>query len=101
MRHVKLLLFMSLQQCFEEVERQFDEALGREHRMNRDDWAHGSLLVVNELLRCSNVEGEVGPGKRLGRIVGGWEVSNCQSPGTVCGHFNLFCEMGRTSQNPV
>jgi hypothetical protein len=25
----------------------------------KDDWAHGSLLVINELLRCSNMEGEV------------------------------------------
>ena len=67
------------------MERQFDEALGREHRMNRDDWAHGSLLVVNELLRCSNVEGEVGVGKRLGRIIREWDVSNCLSPGTDVG----------------
>ena len=67
MLHLKCSLFMSLQQCFEEVERQFDEALGREHRMNRDDWAHGSLLVVNELLRCSNVEGEVGSRGEVGK----------------------------------
>ena len=26
--------------------------------MTRDDWSHGSLLIINELLRCSNVEGE-------------------------------------------
>ena len=52
-------VFFLYQQCFEEVERPFDEVLGRDRRMNRDDWSHGSLLVVNELLRCSNVEGEV------------------------------------------
>ena len=27
--------------------------------MSRDDWAHGSLLIINELLRCSNLEVEV------------------------------------------
>lgn len=27
--------------------------------MTKDDWIHGSLLIVNELLRFSNAEGEV------------------------------------------
>ena len=25
----------------------------------RDDWSHGTLLIVEELLRSSNIEGEV------------------------------------------
>ena len=41
------------------MERAFEEHVGREKKISRDDWAHGSLLIVNELLRCSNVEGEV------------------------------------------
>ena len=49
----------AVQQCFEEIERPFDDLVGREKRVTRDDWVHGSLLVVNELLRCSNIEGEV------------------------------------------
>ena len=47
------------QQCFDEAEKHYDETVGREKKLTRDDWAHGSLLIVNELLRCSNVEGEV------------------------------------------
>ncbi|XP_060066726.1 serine/threonine-protein kinase mTOR-like [Ylistrum balloti] len=45
-------------QCYEEAEKQFDELQSREKKLSRDDWAHGSLLIINELLRCSNVEGE-------------------------------------------
>lgn len=37
----------------------YDELQGREKKLSRDDWAHGSLLIMNELLRCSNIEGEV------------------------------------------
>jgi FKBP12-rapamycin complex-associated protein len=48
-----------LQQCFDEVDKWYDDASGREKKLTKDDWAHGSLLIVNELLRCSNVEGEV------------------------------------------
>lgn len=54
-----LLCSNFLQQCFDEIERVFDESVGREKRLSRDDWAHGSLLVTVELLRCSNVNGEV------------------------------------------
>lgn len=50
---------MFFQQCFDEIDKQYDETYSREKKLSRDDWAHGSLLIVNELLRCSNVEGEV------------------------------------------
>ena len=55
-----MINFYLFQQCFDEAEKHFDETVGREKKLTRDDWAHGSLLIVNELLRCSNVEGEVG-----------------------------------------
>ncbi|BFZ23557.1 hypothetical protein BsWGS_26596 [Bradybaena similaris] len=45
-------------QCFDESLQPFDETLGREKKMTRDDWIHGSLLIINELLRCSNNEAE-------------------------------------------
>ncbi|KAK3104575.1 hypothetical protein FSP39_005244 [Pinctada imbricata] len=45
-------------QCYDEAVRLFDDPQGRERKMTRDDWAHGSLLIMNELLRCSNIEGE-------------------------------------------
>ncbi|KAH3893902.1 hypothetical protein DPMN_018054 [Dreissena polymorpha] len=45
-------------QCFDEVDRHFDDTILRDKKMSKDDWAHGSLLIINELLRCSNVEGE-------------------------------------------
>ena len=50
---------MFFKQCFDEVEKPFDESLGRDKKLGRDEWVHGSLLIVNELLRCSNIEGEV------------------------------------------
>ncbi|XP_048250308.1 serine/threonine-protein kinase mTOR-like isoform X1 [Haliotis rufescens] len=45
-------------QCFDETQKPFDETQMREKKMTREDWTHGSLLIINELLRCSNVEGE-------------------------------------------
>ncbi|XP_053376740.1 serine/threonine-protein kinase mTOR-like [Mercenaria mercenaria] len=45
-------------QCFDEVDKMYDDTNGREKKLTKEDWAHGSLLIVNELLRCSNVEGE-------------------------------------------
>ncbi|ELU01654.1 hypothetical protein CAPTEDRAFT_155489 [Capitella teleta] len=45
-------------QSFDEAEKPYDEVIGREKKLSRDDWSHGSFLIVNELLRCSNVEGE-------------------------------------------
>ncbi|ESO95689.1 hypothetical protein LOTGIDRAFT_214800 [Lottia gigantea] len=45
-------------QCFDEALKVADDVTLREHKMTRDDWMHGSLLIINELLRCSNVEGE-------------------------------------------
>nr|FAA04053.1 TPA: mechanistic target of rapamycin [Lymnaea stagnalis] len=45
-------------QCFDEALKPFDETTGREKKMTRDDWMHGSLLIINELLRCSNNEAE-------------------------------------------
>ncbi|KAJ8676220.1 hypothetical protein QAD02_012006 [Eretmocerus hayati] len=45
-------------QCFEEVEAGFEDINSREKGFNRDDRIHGSLLVLNELLRCSNLQWE-------------------------------------------
>lgn len=45
-------------QCFEEAMSGFEELYLREKGVNRDDRIHGSLLVLNELLRCSNSEWE-------------------------------------------
>lgn len=43
-------------QCYDEVICGFEEIV-KEKGINRDDRVHGSLLVLNELLRCSNPEG--------------------------------------------
>ncbi|XP_053307789.1 serine/threonine-protein kinase mTOR isoform X5 [Spea bombifrons] len=45
-------------QTFEEAERGFDETLAKEKGMNRDDRIHGALLIINELVRISSMEGE-------------------------------------------
>ncbi|KAK6307934.1 hypothetical protein J4Q44_G00212050 [Coregonus suidteri] len=48
-------------QTFEEAEKGFDETLSKEKGMNRDDRVHGALLILNELVRISSMEGEVSP----------------------------------------
>ena len=58
MYHLRNIFVSIPQQCFDEAEKPFDEHLARERRISRDDWAHGSMLIINELLRCSNIEGE-------------------------------------------
>ena len=59
-KRVSPLLCLLQQQCFEEALSPFDESMARDKKMSRDDWMHGSLLTINELLRCSNNEAEVG-----------------------------------------
>lgn len=49
--------------CFEEAckgldDSSFAQGANAKDKITRDDRSHGSLLVMNELLRCSNVEGE-------------------------------------------
>ncbi|XP_065216693.1 serine/threonine-protein kinase mTOR isoform X2 [Planococcus citri] len=44
--------------CYEEACMGLDEMLIREKGINRDDYIHGSLLVLNELFRVSNVHWE-------------------------------------------
>ncbi|KFW89964.1 Serine/threonine-protein kinase mTOR, partial [Phalacrocorax carbo] len=43
---------------YEEAEKGFDESLAKEKGMNRDDRIHGALLILNELVRISSMEGE-------------------------------------------
>ncbi|NWH64585.1 MTOR kinase, partial [Geococcyx californianus] len=43
---------------YEEAEKGFDETLAKEKGMNRDDRIHGALLILNELVRISSMEGE-------------------------------------------
>ncbi|MGH0128951.1 UNVERIFIED_CONTAM: hypothetical protein FKN15_057794 [Acipenser sinensis] len=45
-------------QTFEEAEKGFDESLAKEKGMNRDERVHGALLILNELVRISSMEGE-------------------------------------------
>lgn len=56
---VSLNSILSLQHTFEEAEKGFDETLAKEKGMNRDDRIHGALLILNELVRISSMEGEV------------------------------------------
>ncbi|KAF2977438.1 hypothetical protein EK904_000949, partial [Melospiza melodia maxima] len=44
---------------YEEAEKGFDETLAKEKGMNRDDRIHGALLILNELVRISSMEGEL------------------------------------------
>ncbi|CAH1240669.1 MTOR [Branchiostoma lanceolatum] len=45
-------------QTYEEAEKGFDDSAGKERGVNKDDRVHGSLLIVNELIRNSSMEGE-------------------------------------------
>ena len=45
-------------QCYDEIVSGFEDVYTRERGFNRDDRIHGSLLVLNELLRCSNIQWE-------------------------------------------
>lgn len=45
-------------QCYEEAETSFGDHGIRERGLNRDDHVHGALLILNELLRCSNAAWE-------------------------------------------
>ncbi|XP_075220340.1 serine/threonine-protein kinase Tor [Lycorma delicatula] len=45
-------------QCYDEAANGFEEVFTREKGVNRDDRIHGSLLVLNELMRCSNAQWE-------------------------------------------
>ncbi|XP_071482072.1 serine/threonine-protein kinase mTOR-like [Diadema antillarum] len=45
-------------QTYEEAEKGFEEVGSKEKGLNRDDRTHGSLLIINELIRNSSREGE-------------------------------------------
>lgn len=52
-------IFTRYKQCLTEVWAGFDDqANNKDRSLTRDDRIHGSLLVLNELLRCSNTEWE-------------------------------------------
>ena len=45
-------------QCYDEAQKGFEDSLAKDKGLTKDDRTHGSLLVLQELLRCSNAEGE-------------------------------------------
>lgn len=45
-------------QCYEEAMSSFSDQIVRERGLNRDEHVHGALLILNELLRCSNAAWE-------------------------------------------
>lgn len=61
-----LRFFLSPKHTYEEAEKGFDETLAKEKGMNRDDRIHGALLILNELVRISSMEGEVSRWTRWG-----------------------------------
>uniref|UniRef100_A0A1E1W8G7 TOG domain-containing protein n=1 Tax=Pectinophora gossypiella TaxID=13191 RepID=A0A1E1W8G7_PECGO len=44
--------------CYEEAMISFSDQTAREKGLSRDDHVHGALLILNELLRCSNANWE-------------------------------------------
>lgn len=55
---VIIVFLFRYKHCYEEACSGLDEMLIREKGINRDDYIHGSLLVLNELFRVSNVQWE-------------------------------------------
>ncbi|KAL0821941.1 hypothetical protein ABMA28_005332 [Loxostege sticticalis] len=41
-------------ECYEEAVTSFTDQIARDRGLSRDDHVHGALLILNELLRCSN-----------------------------------------------
>ncbi|PNF25178.1 Serine/threonine-protein kinase mTOR, partial [Cryptotermes secundus] len=68
-------------QCYDEATSGFDEIYTREKGVSRDDRVHGSLLVLNELLRCSNAEWERSYEELMDRVQyqQGQQASDCMS----------------------
>lgn len=60
------IFFFFPKHTYEEAEKGFDETLAKEKGMNRDDRIHGALLILNELVRISSMEGEVSKLTRWG-----------------------------------
>ena len=48
-----------MQQAYEEVEKGLTDQKEKGSTLSRDDRAHGSLLIVNELILNSNLDSEV------------------------------------------
>ncbi|KMQ92782.1 serine threonine-protein kinase mtor [Lasius niger] len=63
-------------QCYDEVVDGFEEIHTKERGINRDDRIHGSLLVLNELLRCSNVQWERNYEALMERLNGSMQNEN-------------------------
>ncbi|XP_077275474.1 serine/threonine-protein kinase Tor isoform X1 [Temnothorax americanus] len=63
-------------QCYDEVIDGFAEVYTKEKGINRDDRIHGSLLVLNELLRCSNVQWERNYEALMERLSGSTQNEN-------------------------
>jgi FKBP12-rapamycin complex-associated protein len=52
-----------LQQTYEEAKRGFEDTVNTKEKgvvLTKEDKAHGSLLIINELMRSASPEGEVG-----------------------------------------
>lgn len=62
-RDVRLTV-LSFQQSYEEASRCFDEAISG-HGAAKEERTHSALLIVNELLRIANLDGEVWKGYDL------------------------------------
>ena len=53
---------MCVQQIYSEAKRGFEDNLNTKEKgvvLTKDDKAHGSLLIMNELIRSASIEGEV------------------------------------------
>ena len=59
---VNWFVLFSWQQIYEEAKKGFEDALNTKEKgvvLTKDDKAHGSLLIMNELIRSASFEGEV------------------------------------------
>ncbi|RWS29930.1 hypothetical protein B4U80_02742 [Leptotrombidium deliense] len=83
--------------CFDEAMKGFDDSYfvqNTKERSNRDDRIHGSLIVFNELLRCSNIDGE-----KVRQDIEDMNIQTMQDSGTAPSRYQILREWGTAGLN--
>ncbi|CAH0725575.1 unnamed protein product, partial [Brenthis ino] len=77
-------------QCYEEAIAAFTDHMARERIISRDDHVHGALLLLNELLRCSNVNWEKKYTKLMQKLDSEQEILDEMSNFNPKGHLSGY-----------
>jgi len=80
--------FDRYKQCYEDVINGLDESLNKEKSTARDDKIHGSMLVLNELLRVSNINWERQNDSLMQRLQ--WDQSQTSAVSTIYAKYRVI-----------